>query len=221
MNKFKYNKTEFEDEILRREIECLIHFTTTKNLYSIFEKKRILSRNQLNHMFSENDDSIDIIVFNDLNRYDDNNYINLSITYPNFPLFKKFKEVMKNDITTNWCILKLNPNLIFLENTKFAVMNAASNKAKEYGITGNIEKFKMMFEQKIGNIYRQDKPLNITTDIQAEVLVLNEITIDNILEVCFETNEDLQSTKAALCDFNIKNLKLEPELFSINSIVNR
>ena len=74
--KFKENYLEFESEIKNREIEFLIHFTPTINLYSILEYGGLMSRAKLESLDIEQFDLLDYAQFTDDIRYDNKNYIN-------------------------------------------------------------------------------------------------------------------------------------------------
>ena len=202
----KQNQLEFIKEITDRAIEHLIHFTPTINLLSIFEQGKLLSRALLEK--NDIDDTLlDFIEFLDSIRFDDKNYINLSLTSPNHFLF------------INWCVLKINPKYIYKSDTIFSVTNAASSIAKHtYGISGDIQKFKKLFENgitsKVGNIQRGNLKSKYPTDVQAEVLVKNEILISDILQVCFKDEADLARGKAALSDYNTSNFVVDSTLFT-------
>ena len=87
----KQNHIEFKKEISDRGIEYLIHFTPTINLLSIFEQGKLLSRALLEK--NDIDDTLlDFIEFLDSIRFDDKNYINLSLSSPNYFLFNRFRE---------------------------------------------------------------------------------------------------------------------------------
>src|SRR5687767_10041146 len=138
----KQNHIEFKKEISDRGIECLIHFTPTINLLSIFEQGKLLSRALLEK--NDIDDTLlDFIEFLDSIRFDDKNYINLSLTSPNYFLFNRFRERTEDKPYVNWCVLKINPKYIYKSDTLFSVTNAASSIAKyTYGISGDIQKFR-------------------------------------------------------------------------------
>jgi hypothetical protein len=217
----KIDYIEFQKEISRRGIEYLIHFTPTINLYSILEQGKIMSRRILENLDIEQFDILDYVQFPDNVRYDDKSYINLSISGPNTFLFSKFRERTKDDITINWCVLKIDPKHIYEKETKFAVTNAASNAAKSIGITGDIEKFKMLFANNIKIPYgvRGRIAPKFPTNVQAEVLVKDEIPVESIIQVCFESQESLASAKAALSEFNTNNFVVDKEIFSPNRAI--
>lgn len=207
----------FQDEINKRDIECLVHFTPTINLLSIYEQGKILSRALLE--ISEIEDIFDFIEFLDSIRYDDKNYINLSLSSPNYFLFNRFRQRCVDKPYINWCVLKINPKNIYNSDTLFSVTNAASSIAKNtYGISGDIQKFRMLFKNdiisKVGNLQRENLKLKYPTDVQAEILVKNEIPISDILQVCFKDKDDLAKGKAALCDYNTDNFIVDETLFT-------
>ncbi len=218
----KLNHTDFKKEISDRGIQHLIHFTPTINLLSIFEQGKLLSRALLEQ--NDIDDTLlDFIEFLDSIRYDDKHYINLSISSPNYFLFNRFRERTNDKHYINWCVLKINPKYIYQKDTLFAVTNAASSFAKNvYKISGDVEKFKKLFENrlslKIGIVQRGNLKSKYPTDVQAEVLVKNEIDIVDIMEVCFKDKPDLAKGKASLNDYNTSNFVVDSALFTNSRI---
>ncbi len=216
---------DFKNEIAKRGIDYLIHFTPTINLYSILENQELMSRAKLESLDIERFDILDYIQFTDDIRYDDKNYINLSLSAPNTFLFSRFRQRTKDNFTINWCVLKIDTKHIYNENTLFAVTNAASNAAKkQFGITGDLEKFRMLFNEQLNiNTYNGVRSLNrngihakYPTDVQAEILVRDNIPSENILEVCFESEEKLAEAKAAMSSFDTSNFVVDKEIFSPN-----
>lgn len=217
----KKDYIEFQSEIITRGIEYLIHFTPTINLYSILEQGKLMSRSVLENLDIEQFDILDYVQFTDNVRYDDKSFINLSISGPNTFLFSKFQDRTKDDITINWCVLKIEPKHIYEKETKFAVTNAASNAANSIGITSDIEKFKMLFADNINipfGIRNRIKP-KFPTNVQAEVLVKDEIPVESIIKVCFDSQESLASAKAALSEFYTSNFVVDKEVFLPNRAI--
>lgn len=219
---FKPNYKEFEKEIADRGIEYLIHFTPTINLLSIFEQGKLLSRALLEQN-NIDDTLLDFIEFLDSIRFDDMNYINLSISSPNYFLFKRFRERTQDKPYINWCVLKINPKYIYQADTLFSVTNAAnSHNKRNVGVTGDIEKFQMMFANALQvvtsynsrTVSRNNLNAKYPTDEQAEVLVKNEIAISDILQVCFKDEKDLATGKAALSNYNTSNFVVDASLFT-------
>lgn len=214
----KIDYTVFQQELEKRKIDCLIHFTPTRNLFSILENNELMSRTKLENLDIEQFDILDYVQFTDEVRYDDKNYINLSISGPNTFLFSKFRQITKEDFTINWCVLKIDPKHIYDKNTLFSVTNAASNVAKRIGITGDIGKFKMLFAQNIPIPFgtRNNISDKYPTNVQAEILVRDIIPSDSITEVCFENEEKLAEAKAAMFNFNTSKFVVDNDIFSPN-----
>jgi hypothetical protein len=214
----KQNHIEFKKEISDKGIEHLIHFTPTINLLSIFEQGKLLSRALLEK--NDIDDTLlDFVEFLDSIRFDDKNYINLSLTSPNYFLFNRFRERTQDKPYINWCVLKISPKYIYQFDTLFSVTNAASSIAKHtYSISSDIQKFRKLFENgitsKVGNLQRGSLKSKYPTDVQAEVLVRNEILLSDILQVCFKDEADLARGKAALIDYNTSNFVVDSTLFT-------
>lgn len=217
----KTNYKEFQEEIEKRGIEYLVHFTPTINLYGIYEHQKLISRKTIKEADTEQIDIIDYVKFPDSLRYDDDSYINLSISCPNTFLFSKFREKTKDDYIIKWCILKINPKLIYKNKTKFAVTNAASRAANNIGITTDLNKFKMMFATNIPIPFgtRNNIHSKFPTNVQAEVLVKNSISLKNVIEVCFQSENELAEAKASLFEFDTSNFIVDKEIFSPNRTI--
>jgi hypothetical protein len=189
-------------EVERRGITSLVHFTPTINLMGIIEQKGLKSRESLENLDIEVFDLLDYVKFTDDIRYDDKSYINLSITRPNQNLLKAFMERTKDDPTIDWCVLTVSTDVLLWEETLFSVTNAASIAAKLHGIGGTVEHFYKMFADELSLKYLKKRsngqPSNQPTDIQAEVLVRNEIPLSLIHKISFRNQASLSSTKAAL-----------------------
>jgi hypothetical protein len=166
-------------------------------------------------------ESYDFIVNNDSQRIDNlPDYINLSVEFPNFYVFDKFRQ-RQVDPTIHWCVLKIDPNLIYAKDTLFSLTNAASYHSNKYGISGDFDKFKMLFADRLvfqnsngTSMVRQRNNFkeSWTTDVQAEVLVKDKIPYSDIIEICFASNRDMVFAKSA---FEMDNLNTEK--FTINS----
>jgi hypothetical protein len=214
---------ELRKEVNRRRIEYLIHFTPTINLLSIFEQGKLLSRALLEQFDIDQTDIFDYIEFTDDIRFDDKSFINLSIQHPNSFLFNRFQQKTSNETHINWCVLKIDKKYIYYHNTLFSVTNAAnSHNKRNIGITGGVNKFRQMFAETLQivtsyssrTISRNGLKSKYPTDEQAEVLVNNEISISDILQVCFKDEKDLAAGKAALSDYNTSNFVVDATLFT-------
>lgn len=221
----KLDHTAFEKEIEERGIEYLIHFTPTINLMGIFELGKLLSRALLEKCDIDQTDIRDYVEFTDDIRFDDKNYINLSIQHPNSFLFNRFREKTANESHIYWCVLKIDKKYIYHQDTLFSVTNAANGYNKRnVGVTGDIDKFRMMFTPSLTVVTSYNSKIisrgtlksQYPTDEQAEVLVKNEIPVSDILQVCFKDDNDLAAGKAALSYYNTDNFVVDASLF-INS----
>ena len=223
----KQDSIEFQKEIARRGIEHLIHFTPTINLLSIFEQDKLLSRALLEQFDIDQTDIFDYVEFTDDIRFDDKNYINLSIQHPNSFLFSRFRQKTADESHVYWCVLKIDKKYIYQTDTLFSVTNAANRHNKRnVGVTGDINKFRMMFANSLPivtsygsrTITRNGLKDKYPTDEQAEILVKNEIPVSEILQVCFKDDNDLAAGKAALSDYDTNNFVVDTSLFTNSRI---
>lgn len=219
----KPNHDAFQKEIAERGIRRLIHFTPTINLLSIFEMGKLLSRSLLEAFNIEQTDIFDYVEFTDEVRYDDKQYINLSIQHPNAFLFNRFRQRTVGHSHITWCVLTIDPKFIYKKDTLFSITNAANSHNKRVvGVTGDIDKFRMLFSPSIDivtsyasrTIHRRNLESKYPTDEQAEVLVKDEIPLADILNICFKDEVELASVKAALSGFNTNNFVVDASLFN-------
>ncbi|AJH15842.1 DarT ssDNA thymidine ADP-ribosyltransferase family protein [Myroides profundi] len=220
---FKSNYLEYQKDIEERGIEYLIHFTPAINLLSIFEQGKLLSRTLLEQFDIDQTDIFDYVEFTDNIRFDDKNYINLSIQHPNSFLFNRFRQKTANESHIFWCVLKIDKKYIYQTETLFSITNAANSfNKRNIGVTGDITKFQMLFSNSLEvvtsynskTVSRNDLPAKYPTDEQAEVLVKNEILVSDIIQVCFKDENDLAMGKAALSDYNTSNFVVDTSLFT-------
>jgi hypothetical protein len=193
----------YKGEIERRGISCLVHFTTTINLLSIFEQGHLLSRAEVDSLGLEQPELAikDFVVCSDLLRLDGRpEYINLSIEAPNSMLLKAYAQRDKSP-WIKWCVIRVDPMYLYHANTLFAVTNAASRAAKEHGIGGHFSNFTDMFAEAVvagaRTTQRGALAAKYPTDIQAEVLVKARIPLADVINVCFASETDLAETRAA------------------------
>ncbi|HFL2530998.1 TPA: DarT ssDNA thymidine ADP-ribosyltransferase family protein [Clostridioides difficile] len=163
-----------KDFIESCNINSLIHFTKLENLPSIL-KNGLVSRQQLDS------EGIDYL-FNDEYRMDGKyNSICLSISFPNYRMFYKYSKSNRD----KWCIIFLNPSILYEKNCLFCIENAASTNetnrsdSEKKGING----LKKLFED-IPYRSKVNLPSHFTTNSQAEVLVLENIEPKYIQYIC-------------------------------------
>lgn len=218
----KADHIEFQKEIGSRGINHLIHFTPTINLLSIYEQGGLLSRALLEKFDIDQTDIFDYVEFTDPIRFDDKNYINLSVQHPNSFLFKRFVQKTSENMYVKWCVIKIDPKYIFQNDTLFSITNAAnSHNKRNVGVTGDLYKFRMMFSEEITvvtsygskQIRRAGLKSMYPTDEQAEVLVKGEIPVSDFISICFKDENDMAEAKAAMIGMPCANFIVEPGLF--------
>jgi hypothetical protein len=175
------------------------------NLISIFEQGALLSRNQLRQLTVEYPDLHldDYVEINDKLRLDClEDFINLSIQHSNHYLMKIFKDSCRS-WCESWCVIAISPQCLYQKETLFSIGNAASTVSQRAGIDATHEKFTSLFRDNvIGSkqrvFTRKGLKDSYPTDVQAEVLVRDNIAIQHILEVYFESEEELSRSKGAI-----------------------
>lgn len=163
-----------KDFIESRNINSLVHFTKLENLPSILQNG-LISREQLDS------ECIDYL-FNDEYRMDGKyNSICLSISFPNYRMFYKYSNLNRD----KWCIIFLDPSILYEKDCLFCIENAASTNetnrsdSEKKGING----LKKLFED-IPYRNKVQLPSHFTTNSQAEVLVLENIEPKYIQCIC-------------------------------------
>lgn len=220
---FKQNYTEFQQEINTRGIKHLVHFTSTENLANIFSEGNILSRQQLESKKINYQDTLDALDYHDRIRYDDKQYINLSVQHPNSFLFEVFKKESINIPYIKWCILLIDASLIYKKDTLFSITNAANSYNKP-SINGTLQCFKKMFSSSVivhrssgdKKYDRNELKACYPTDVQAEVLVKDKIELKYIKNVCFLNKTELDNCKSAfnLLGHSTANFIVKKELYN-------
>ena len=88
-------------------------------------------------------------------------------------------------------------------------------------ITGDIDKFKMLFAKTISIPYgtRDNISDKYPTNVQAEILVRDTISYTSIMQVCFENEKNLAEAKAAMYSFDTSKFVVDKEIFSPNRTI--
>ena len=169
------NIKEFIDE---KGIKSLYHFTKSENLYNIL-KYGLLSRMTLDNNEIDYD-------YNDEKRLENKlNAICTSISFPNYKMFYKYRQEESN---SDWCVIELDPSILYEKNCLFCISNAARksetnrNDICKTGLNG----LKLLFDAEGRSA---DLSSKFTTDPQAEVLVLGNIEQSYIKRIVFDTNK--------------------------------
>ena len=173
------HQREIKDFIKKRRITTLAHFTQLENLESILVNG-LLSK----HALEENEISYS---HNDEFRLEGkNNAICVSISFPNYKMFYKYRCSKKGE----WCVLELDPSILYEKECLFCINNAASSEELRRldSEKMNISGLKKLFYDP--NFYRESSNLLVryTTNPQAEVLVLGSIEPKYINGIHFDRN---------------------------------
>lgn len=171
------NQREIKKFIESRGIKALIHFTHIKNLDSILEKG-LLSKKFLIDQNME-------YKYNDKHRIEGKPHaICLSISYPNYKMFYKYRCQEEGE----WCVLALDPSILYEKDCLFCISNAASTSElkRSDALKSNVSGLKKLFYDPNLHRVKVNMPDHYTTDPQAEVLVLNPIEPRYIRAIYFD-----------------------------------
>lgn len=183
------NKEQIKARAEERGIEWLVHFTHIKNLGSIL-KHGIIPRLQTEQL---NESSRGEFIFPDSYRADGKNASCLSIMFPNNKMLWHKRQEYSDE---RWVFLLLRPDILWECDCAFYPTNAASAGLNHQPV----EKFKTAaaFEAMFGDTVIRETRFGIQhisrppalkaylpTDVQAEILVFNNISTDYIVGCYF------------------------------------
>ncbi|MDG6455166.1 DarT ssDNA thymidine ADP-ribosyltransferase family protein [Glaesserella parasuis] len=182
LDKLNDEQLAIKNEIEKRNIKYLVHFTRLDNVKHILEVG-LLGREAL----SEKSISYH---YNDQYRLDNiPNGICCSISFPNYKMFWGIRKNQENqfgvDIDKDWVILRLKPDILWEKKAYFCRYNAASNQERFNKDKMNAKAFKAMFED-LEYVERNQLniPDNFTTNPQAEVVFIEKIEPEWIIDIC-------------------------------------
>lgn len=206
-----------------RKINEILHFTTEMGLTGCAGSKTILSRKALNEdqylsyiaspVSSERKEAQ--VTFNKDEDWLD--YINLSISEINTHYFNAAKNWFK-DKDKWWCIMSFDPIILTHNGVYFTTTNNIyTSVVRATGITG----MKAMFSEKITRwgtniVTRNNRPINLTTCEQAEVLYPNPLNMSFLKKVYVQNKEQAASIHGTLRSFGFQSVDviISPEKFS-------
>ena len=204
--------TQIQKAANTKSIRALVHFTQISNLPQIC-KYGILSRHARETL------SITTAA-NDAERFDHlPDFISLSISWPNWELFYRFR---KNSETGDdqWCVLVLNPNILWTLDCIFTAHNAASSIESHRSIDERkgLAAFERIFDDTGGThmgLTREDLviPANMPTCHQAEVMARRCVPWDRVLRIVVISSAAIHQAKAALPQSAHPLLKINREPF--------
>ncbi|MEY8737054.1 DarT ssDNA thymidine ADP-ribosyltransferase family protein [Lactobacillus sp. AN1001] len=202
---------QYQEIIRKRNITRLCHFTQSKNLIYIlgdgsFEGNGLISNKDVRQE--------KILEVQDKNRHDGHpDYVCCSVQRVNRKLLMYRKKAGGGKLFNDWAVIYIDPSVIS-DTSLFCPVNAATGSGK-YVARGS-EAFESLFADELlikGNTIKREPgtPANITTDVQAEVLIKDKIPREYIQAIGFPA-ENLTAEKQRLtywCDWKIPIVQWE------------
>jgi hypothetical protein len=199
-------------ECITKGITRLCHFTQSRNMAHIFDEPcglystRTLTDNDMPHNPT------------DPSRYDGrDDLVCCSIEYPNTYYFATVRE--QDHLFKDWVVLFIDPSYLWQEGTYFCPCNA-SRSCGSY-IKDGLEGFRSLFSLSSPGIKFNRSAFHLTaapTDIQAEVLVSEPISLDSILGIVVRTEEQAQRE---LCRFRLQGISFTIPIYVVPEFFNR
>lgn len=169
-----------KDIMEQRQIDRLYHFTQAENLENIF-RYGIIPRATLDRRGIRS-------CYNDDYRYD--NCMDAVCTSIEFPNYKMFFKLRKDNPEINWAVLRLDAQILCDFECAFCWTNAGDATMYNEPIEQRMgrEAFLELFGNRYGYPQREDLNINdwFPTNPQAEVLVFGIIPVEYIQNVYFE-----------------------------------
>ncbi len=211
----KHNAEVFRQEIQKRGITELIHFTPFENITAIVGEGKILPRNKLHNISWE---WSELPETNAERRFDPSRNLNTSIMHPNVYLLEYFKKKYKG---RRFCVIGIDCKYIYEKQTTFSTTNA-TYQVKMIG--NDIQAFRRLFGEKVrsrlqGNYVTMSRKDNLApcypTDPQAEVLIQSEIPYADIRFIACHNQCELDLLGSAFYVLGLPEEKLcvKPTLF--------
>lgn len=180
------------EEIKKRGITALYHFTRVENLPSIM-RRGILPRKVL-------DETVPDFFYNDDNRYDNcTDAVCLSLEFPNYRMFY-YERSQRPD--SKWAVLKLKPSILTDFPCAFCWTNASDDTVTRIELSRRMgaDAFRGLFADRPGFPQRAALgiPDSYPTNPQAEILAFATIPIEYIQRVHFQDFATLRECKPML-----------------------
>lgn len=176
-------RTEIQQIALAKKVPFLAHFTRTDNIPSI------MTNGLLPVSIAVERDIAPVI--NDDKRLDGRlNGTSLSISFPNGPMFYRLRNEHPE---VGWAILAISPSVLWSKTVLFCCHNAADTRVSRVAsdMLCQPAAFSAMFDEIEGHETRAEQGLRECdpTDVQAEVLVMEEIEPEFIIGALFNDGE--------------------------------
>ena len=192
----------------RRQITRLCHFTPSRNLAHILSGRQgILASRHLR------DDEAAIYNPTDRSRWDGYpNHVCCSIQYPNAWYFRKAR--LNDELFKDWVVLLICAEYLWQPGTKFSPRNAAANTGS---IAEGFKAFEKLFDVEGTYRFRRGPahPAFLPTDEQAEVLIPDRISIQDVISVVVKDRDQAAREVASLSlqSLKISRLLIVPEFY--------
>lgn len=176
-----------ENILQERQIQYLCHFTRLENLESILTYGVIPRSNLYNKEFNNNPCLPIHGIFNDRYRIDGKtDATSLSISFPNSSMFYGLR-CSNND--AQWAVVVLSAKILIDKNCAFYPTNAANNHVRHLPTANfqGVDALNALFEG--ADEEREYLLSKDPTDVQAEVLVFNEIEHRYIVGCVFDSDD--------------------------------
>jgi ssDNA thymidine ADP-ribosyltransferase, DarT len=210
------------DEISRRKITEIVHFTTNKGLVGILAEKTVYSRRRLKgyqylqyilhpnaKMRPEESD-----FFNKAADWLD--FVNLSISEINRSFFN-FSQRWPHNQEILWVILSFDPQILTHEGVYFTTTNNTYEHCqREVGVTGLRGLFANPIRRKgTWRAYRGNRVDRLPTCEQAEVLYPVALPLSFLRRIYVNRAEDADRVRGWLREFEIEGVevRVEPQKF--------
>jgi len=211
----KYQDSESKNKIRmmceKRQIKYLVHFTKIENLTGICNLG-LMSKEYLNQIGQR-------YLNNDHSRRDGQlNAISLSISFPNYKMFYKYRMQNRDQI---WVVILLSPSILWEENCLFTKHNAADMRMRKISqMLGNPDDFESIFSEH--NDIRSKLRNSDPTDPQAEVLVFNNIDNNRILKIAVERQEHkkISASKPGGLSLFVDTRYFQSRMYSLRNLKN-
>ena len=185
----------------RRNIQALYHFTPSVNLEGILTKG-ILPRSSL-----EPGPRGRAPIFNDNYRAD--RCLDASCCTIGFPNYQAFYKFQQKDPQKIWAVILLDPALLWSSPCLFNDTNAANKdcSSMDRNRRATVNALEQMFaDRKLNPSSNSKGGLRdylgledcMTTDPQAEVLIVDQVPVTSILSVCFKSRSEQQEVECRL-----------------------
>lgn len=197
-----------EQIISNKDIQQVLHFTTTKGLLGILASGAVKSRSRL-----PEDKYLECIYEPNCSvRYDSAwlDYVNLSIESINKSFFQICSSKWHQD--SEWCILSFNPTVMTHDGVFFATTNNRYTGVRQGdGPRGLLALYAPTITQWSGRVVQRRANLlpSEPTCPQAEVLYPRELSLAYAQKIIFSTDQQIENYMGQLAAFDMSEIPWE------------